>query len=133
MIVLDASAVLELMLRTDAGSELETCLRQPGETLHCPHLLDLEVAHALRRFLLEGRMNRPRAVEALEDLRGLCLLRYPHEPFLDRILELRKNLTAYDAAYVSLAEALGATLLTCDVGLARTPGHRAKVELVPVS
>ena len=91
-------------------------------TLHCPHLLDLEVAQVLRRHS-RGHMTEPRVREAIEDLRDLPLTRYAHEPFLDRIWELRENLTAYDGAYVALAETLGAILLTSDARLARTFGH----------
>ena len=131
MIVLDASTVLELLLRTDAASEIETRALRPGMTLHCPHLLDLEVVQVLRRFARGNEMSESRVREALEDLRSLPLTRYPHQPFLDRIWELRENLTAYDGAYVALAEALDATLLTSDARLARTSGHQAMVELVP--
>ena len=131
MIVLDASAVLELVLRTDASSEIENRVRRPGMTLHCPHLLDLEVAQVLRRHARGKHRVEPRLREALEDLRDLPLTRYAHEPFLDRIWELRENLTAYDGAYVALAEALGARLLTSDARLARTSGHQASIELVP--
>lgn len=130
MIVPDASAVLELVLRTHAAPEIERRVLQQGVTLHCPHLLDLEVAQVLRRYVLAKEVSEPRARQALEDLEALALTRYSHVLFLDRIWELHVNLTAYDASYVALAEALGATLLTSDARLASAPGHQAKVELV---
>lgn len=130
MIVPDAAVVLELILRTDLAAEIELHMFQPRVSLHCPHLLDLEVAQVLRRYVLAGEISKPRALEALEDLKALALIRYAHAPFLDRIWELHTNLTAYGASYVALAEALGATLLTADARLAGAPGHQAMVEVV---
>lgn len=129
MIVVDASVVLEVLLRTPAAAALEERVLGSGETLHVPHLLDLEVAQVLRRYLAGGALEAERGAEALTDLADLPLERYPHAPFLGRIWQLRANLTAYDAAYVALAEALDATLLTRDAGLASAPGHAARVEL----
>jgi predicted nucleic acid-binding protein len=129
MIVLDASAALEWLLQTDAGLRVDARI-SAGETLHAPHLLDIEVAQVLRRFVLAGAVRPPRAAEALEDLMDLAVVRYPHDVFRWRVWALRDNLTAYDAAYVALAEALDATLVTCDARLAEAPGHHARVEVL---
>ena len=128
MIVIDASAVLELLLTTSTGAQIEQRVFSTGETLHAPHLLDLEVVQVLRRYSVAGDMSPQRAQEALRDLADLPLARYPHDLFLFRIWELRHNLTAYDAAYLALSEALAAPLVTCDARLASAPGHRARVE-----
>ncbi len=128
MIVIDASAVLELLLITSTGAQIERRVFSTGETLHAPHLLDLEVVQVLRRYSVAGDMSPERAQEALRDLADLPLARYPHDLFLFRIWELRHNLTAYDAAYLALAETLAALLVTCDARLASAPGHRARVE-----
>jgi predicted nucleic acid-binding protein len=129
VIVVDASAALELLLRTPGASTVERRLFSANETLHAPHLIDIEVAHVLRRYALAGDMSAQRGHEALEDLADLSLRRYPHEVFLPRVWELRANLSAYDAIYVALAEALDAPLFTRDRRLAGAPGHRARVEL----
>ncbi|MGH9361660.1 MAG: type II toxin-antitoxin system VapC family toxin [Thermoanaerobaculia bacterium] len=130
MIVVDASALLEFLLRTARGARLAERLRAPDSSTHVPHLLDLEAAQVLRRYVRRGEIHSERAWQALDILRDLPLLRYPHDPLLPRIWELRENLTAYDAAYVALAEALDATLLTGDERILRAPGHAARVELV---
>ena len=101
----------------------------PGESLHVPHVMDLEVLHALRRHTLLGTLSRERGAEALEDLKNIAFVRYPHATFVDRIWSLKNNLTAYDAAYVALAEALDATLVTMDARRAQAPGIRAAVEV----
>ena len=98
--------------------------------MHAPHLLDVEVTQVLRRHAAQGAIAASRAEEALQDLLDLRLRRYPHRFFLRRVWELRDNLTAYDALYVALAEALDATLLTCDGKLALAPGHHARVEVI---
>jgi len=130
MIVVDASILLEFLLRTGAAAEIQGRIMRPGLTLHCPHLLDVEVTQVLRRFSLAGQLETDRALQVLEDLRDLPLTRYPHEPFLGRIWELRRNLSAYDATYIALGEVLRATVLTHDAKLAKAPGHAASVELV---
>jgi predicted nucleic acid-binding protein len=130
MIVLDASAVLELLLGTPAGRGVAERIAAPAETLHAPHLVDLEVAQVLRRFQREGDLDEARGREALAALRALDVARYPHDVLLPRIWQLRDVVTAYDAAYLALAEALAAPLLTADARLARTRGHRARVELL---
>jgi predicted nucleic acid-binding protein len=130
MIVLDASAVLELLLVTERGRVIADRIADPALGLHAPHLLDVEVAQALRRLVQQGELGQADARVALEELSALDLERHAHEPLLERIWALRKNLTAYDAAYVALAEALDATLLTCDGKLARAPGLGRRVDLI---
>ena len=130
MIVTDASVILELLLRTPAADRVATRLFDAGETLHAPHLLDVEVAQVLRRYAGRGEVSAARGRLTLGLLARLPIERYAHEPLLERVWALRVNLTAYDAAYVALAEALGATLLTRDERLASAPGTRATIELV---
>ena len=130
MIVVDASAALELFLNTPLAAQVAKRLFSRGETLHAPHLIDLEVAQVLRRWERAGEIAPARAEEAFEDLADLPLARYSHLLLLPRVWELRHNATAYDAAYLALAETLGATLLTRDAALASIPGHGARVEVV---
>jgi predicted nucleic acid-binding protein len=130
LIVVDASALLEVLLGTSVASGLAERLFAEGETLHAPHLLDVEVAQVLRRYALAGTFSADRGAEALEDLADFPIARYPHQPFLSRIWELRHNITAYDAAYLALAEALAAPLVTRDAKLASTTGHQARIELI---
>jgi predicted nucleic acid-binding protein len=130
VIVVDASALLEVLLNTPVSSGIAERLFGGNDTLHAPHLLDLEVAQVLRRYTLSGEMTTARGDQALEDLADLPLNRYPHDIFLSRIWALRRNLTAYDAAYLALAEALDAPLVTRDAALARAPGHHARVEVL---
>jgi predicted nucleic acid-binding protein len=130
VIVVDASALLEVLLNTSASDGIADRLFGRGDTLHAPHVLDLEVAQVLRRYNLSGEIDAERSEEALQDLADLPLNRYPHDVFLFRIWALRQNLTAYDAAYIALAEALDAPLITRDAALARASGHRARVELI---
>ncbi len=129
MIVVDASALLEVLLRTPAATAVEDRLFAPGQTLHTPHLLDVEVAQVVRRYAANGDIDGERGRLALVDLADLPLRRYPHDFLLPRVWELRNNLTAYDAAYVALAEALDAPLLTRDRRLAAAVGHHAKIDL----
>lgn len=130
MIVADASAILELLLRTPFGAAVEARLFRPNETVHVPALLDLEVAQVLRRYVARGDLAEPRARASLDLLVAFPMERYSHEPLVRRIWKLRDNLTAYDAAYVALAEALRAPLLTCDSKLAAAPGTKARIELI---
>lgn len=127
MIVVDASVVVELLLDSPRG---ERARSRMSDTVHAPHLLDLEVAQSLRRYERLGQIAPERARGALEDLSEMLIERYPHDPLLPRIWALRRNATAYDAAYLALAEALDATLLTADTKMASVPGHRARVEVV---
>ena len=130
MIVVDASALIEVLLGTSAASCLAERFFAEGETLHAPHLIDLEVTQVLRRYALAGTFSAERGTEALEDLSGFPIVRYPHQPFLSRIWNLRHNVTAYDAAYLALAEAIDAPLVTRDAKLASAAGHQARIELM---
>jgi len=130
MTVLDASAAIEWLLRTPAGIGLDARLFSDADTLHAPHLLDIEVAQVLRRYVRTRVITAQRAEEALEDLLDLSLTRYPHDVMLGRVWQLRDNLTAYDAAYVALAEALDASLITCDRKLRSASGHEARIEVI---
>ena len=100
-----------------------------AESLHAPHLVDVEVANGLRRAVATGLIGTDRALDALVDLDAMPIVRYPHGELLGRAWELRDKLSVYDAVYVTLAELLGAPLLTCDRRLARAPGILASVEL----
>jgi predicted nucleic acid-binding protein len=130
LIVLDASAILEVLLSTPAAPLVYGRLSVDGETLHAPHLLDLEVLQVLRRYCANGEITLDRAEQAVADYLDLPITRYSHDVFVFRIWELRRNLTAYDGAYVALAEALSAPLLTRDRKLAGTSGHRAVIEVL---
>ena len=130
MIVIDASALLEVLLRAPAAAALEERMFAPSETLHAPHLIDVEVAQVIRRYATKGEVDPERGRMALFDLADMPLHRYPHDILLPRIWNLRNNLTAYDAAYVALAEALDAPLLTRDRRLAAPGMHQARIELV---
>ncbi|MFH1572846.1 MAG: type II toxin-antitoxin system VapC family toxin [Acidobacteriota bacterium] len=130
MIVPDASAVLELLLNTARAPRIAARLFAPDESLHAPHLLDIEVAQVLRRYCRSGELHSVRARAALRDFIDLRLHRYPHDLFLGRIWQLRDNLTAYEAVYVALAEVLDAPLVTCDRRLASASGHDAAIEII---
>ena len=131
MIVLDASVVVDLILNVDpiAMRIAERIVHEtPG--LCAPHLLDAEVGQVLRRFCLRGDVTAGRAIHALGDFRALPITRYPHTPLLERSFALRDNATVYDALYLSLAEGLGAPLLTRDSALGTVPGCTARVEVI---
>ena len=130
MIVLDASVMVEVLLRTNASGVIESRIFDTGETLHAPHLIDVEVTHVLRRYTLHGNLDPAIAKEALVDLGGFPIARYPHTIFLERIWDLRANLSAYDSTYVALSEGLDATLLTRDRRLAASPVHNVVVECI---
>jgi predicted nucleic acid-binding protein len=130
LIVVDASALIEVLLRTPAARAVENHLFAAGQTLHAPHLLDIEVAQVIRRYAAKGEIAGERGRAALADLYDFPLQRYPHDFLLPRVWGLRNNLTAYDAVYVALAEALDAVLLTRDQRLAAGAAHHAGVELL---
>jgi predicted nucleic acid-binding protein len=130
VIVLDASAVLELLLGTPAGLEVGARLVDASVALHAPHLIDIEVAQVLRRYVREAQLTAEDAAAAVTDLRDLNLTRHAHEPLLGRIWDLRDNFSAYDAVYVALAEVLDASLITCDRRLAHAPGMKKRAILI---
>jgi predicted nucleic acid-binding protein len=130
VIVVDASAMLEFLLQTPLGARVETRLFRDGEEFHSPHLVDVEVTQGLRRLVRSGEITAARAADALADLVDLDLHRHVHLDLLARAWQLRENVTVYDAMYLALAEALDATVITCDVPLANAPGHRARIEAV---
>jgi predicted nucleic acid-binding protein len=132
VIVVDASALIEALLQSPAAPAVEERLLQSGETIHAPHLIDIEVAHALRRLAITRQVAPARCREAFRYLSDFGLIRHPHDFLLPRIWELRDNLTAYDATYVALAEILGARLVTRDRRIAAAAGLRAQVDLVQV-
>ena len=125
MIVLDASVIVEFLGNGPLAASLLRELAESGEYFIVPHLLDVEVTSALRRLVAGKRIDSSRSEELLEELTLLPAERYSHIPLLGRIWELRHNFTAYDAAYIALAEATGAVLYTFDEKLRK--GHRAQV------
>ncbi len=130
MIVVDASALVELLTRSDRGLRVEARILRPSETLHAPSLIDVEVTQVLRRYVASGQVPEHWARMALEVVGAFPMTRYLHEPLMRRAWELKENVTAYDAAYIALAEALRSPLVTCDARLARAPGLHTAVELV---
>jgi predicted nucleic acid-binding protein len=104
LIVLDASAVVELLLNTENGALVKDRIADPMESLHAPHLLGVEVMQVMRRYVATGSVANDLAEAALDDLAALDVAHYAHEPLLRRVWELRENVTAYDAVYVALAE-----------------------------
>ncbi len=129
MIVLDASAAVEWLLQTTAGHRIEQRIFARADTLHTVHLLDVEFAQVMRRLVREGTLAPGRAQQAIEDLAALRIARYAPVLLLPRIWRLRQNLSAYDAAYIALAEELHAPLITRDRRIAGAPGHAAAVEV----
>jgi len=129
VIVLDASAAFEFLLQTTSGEAISARLSRVAE-VHAPHLLDVELANSLRRGVALGALTGERARQALDDLRVMRIHRYWHVPLLVRVWELRHNYSAYDACYMALAEALDATLLTCDKALASARLRHGQVEVV---
>lgn len=118
MIVLDASAAVEVVLRTELGRRITTPLLEDSAP-SCPHLIDVEVTQALRRMVFSGEMEEARAERALADFTDLPLRRFSHELLLPEVWKLRHNVTPYDAVYVALANLLSVPLWTCDLRLAR--------------
>jgi len=130
VIVVDASAITELLLQTELGTRVERHLYRDDDDVHAPHLLDVEVLSALRRLVRAGEVVAERAEEAIEDLGLLRIIRHGHLDLATRAWELRQNFTAYDAVYLALAEALDATVVTCDRPFGAAPGHSARIEVI---
>jgi predicted nucleic acid-binding protein len=130
VIVVDASALLEFLLQTPLGARVEARLFRDQDEFHAPHLADVEVTQGLRRLVRTGEVSADRAADAIADLADFDLHRHGHLDLLARAWKLRENLTAYDAMYVALAEALDAPIVSCDAPLAKAPGHRAHVEVI---
>jgi predicted nucleic acid-binding protein len=128
MIVLDAPVVVDLLINSARAASLRHDLARHNKPLIVPHLLDVEVASALRKLAAAQRIDSHRSEELLRDLAFLPAERYPHTPLLGRIWELRHNFTAYDAVYIALAEATNSVLYTTDEKL--TNGHRARVRVL---
>lgn len=133
MIVLDASAAVEWLLRREAAEAVAERFRDPDVTVHAPSLIGVEVAAALRGLVMAGHMTAARASTALADLTSTGIALHDPTPLLPRAWELRDNLTPYEAVYVALAEVLDAALVTCDARIARAPGLRAAVDVVPTT
>ena len=130
MIVIDASALLELVLRSALADRIAERALAASASLHAPHLLDIEATHVLRRMVQRKDISANRAEVALADFSDLRIERHSHQGLLVRVWQLRDAMTAYDGSYVALAEALDAPLLTCDGRLARASGHHARIELI---
>ena len=130
MIVLDASAAVEFLLATERGERVAGRIGSRDESLHSPHVLDLEVASAMRRWVRQGRIPAARAGALLEDLLDMPVVRYPHDVLLPGIWALRSHASAYDAAYLVLARSLPAPVVTCDARMTGIPGHGAIVEVI---
>jgi predicted nucleic acid-binding protein len=131
LIVVDASAVLEFFAGAAPDEKLRRRILTTGAV--APELLDIEIAHVLRRMAARGDIPDADAEEALRDITEAPIARTPHRPLVPRIWELRHAVTAYDAAYIALAEALDAPLVTTDAKLAGSNGHDAVIELFPTS
>ena len=130
MIVVDASVLVTALASDELDGDRHRD-RLMGERLVAPHLIDVEVVAAWRRLAGSGRLEEQRLQLARTDLRSLAIERVPHGPLLERVWELRANLTPYDATYVALAEMLDAPLVTADTKLAGAPGLRCTVEVLP--
>ena len=129
MIVIDTSAVLRAL--ADETPDIALQKRMIMTRMHVPHLIDAEVLNALRGLVLGRKISVDRATDARRDFAALSLTRYPIRDLGDRIWALRDNLTAYDACYVALAEALDCPLVTSDAELAEAAGHFAQIEVYP--
>ena len=133
ILVVDASALGEYLLGTEQATAVEEALRRPDSDLHAPALCDVEVTAILRRALRGGLLSAGRATDAVIDLVDLPLTRHGHLALLGRILALRDNFSAYDAAYVALTEQLGGELLTADSGLARAVREHSSISVIDAS
>ncbi len=130
MIVLDASAAVDVLLNIGASARIRARIEaEDYDGIRVPHLFEVEILHTLRREYLRGLLSDERSEIALNRLSTMKLTHHPHTPFIERVWELKDNVTAYDASYIALAETLDAPLITTDGRLARSSGHRARVEL----
>ncbi len=125
MIVLDASVVVELLSNGRLAPAIRNELKDFRDLVLVPFLLDVEVLSAFRRLSGMYRLDSHRMQQVLSALASLPVDRCAHLPLLDRVWELRHNFTSYDAVYIALAEATGATLYTLDAKLSK--GHHAPV------
>ncbi len=135
MLVVDASALAELLLGRRAAGRVEEHLAEHEFDLHAPHLIDLEVLSALRRLVASGDATAERGDEAVADFLDLAVERYPHDVLAPRIWQLRENFSPYDAAYVALAESLtdeAVPLLTADAPLGRAVRKHLKIAVLLV-
>lgn len=130
MIVVDASALLEVLLQTSLGARVEARLFRDDDELHAPHLVDAEVVQGLQRLVRAGEVSSGRAGEAIADLVDLDIHRHAHLDLLGRAWTLRDNIPVYDAMYLALAEAIEAPMVTCDSPLGKAPGHHARIEVI---
>lgn len=130
MIVLDASAAIELLLAMSLGAQVTEVLADPDQVVVAPHLLDLEIMQVLRRLESSGALTRARASDAFHDFKQLDITRYAHDALADRVWQLRGHVTAYDAAYIALTETVDASLVTCDSKLAKAGGHYAQIHVI---
>ena len=128
MVVIDASALIEYLFDAARYPRIDEIIAT--RELHAPHLIDAEIVHGLRSAVIGKRVDAPRALAALEDFAALTIQRYSIEPLLTRMWALRQNITAYDAAYVALAESLALPLVTRDRRLAQSAGHAARIEYI---
>lgn len=129
MIVVDTSALVALLAEDPAPQAVDERLAADSD-LHAPHLLDVEFVHALRAMVRRGTLTSARAEAAFIGFDALTITRYPHVGLRERMWQLRENLTAYDASFVALSEALDVPLITADARLARADGHHAEIELL---
>jgi predicted nucleic acid-binding protein len=133
MLVIDASAVTELVLGRRSGALVADVILEHEGDMHAPHLIDVEVLSALRRLVASRAATPSRADDALADFQDLTIERYPHDVLVRRVWELRENFSAYDAVYVALAEALtesGVPLLTADRRLGRAVRKHTDVDVL---
>ena len=129
MLVVDASVIAPAV--ADGGRDGDLCRAAiRGQTLLAPDLLRIEVLSVIRKHATAGRLTNRQANDAIDDLLALPITVYPTAALLRRTWALRGNVTAYDACYVALAEALGARLLTADAKLANAPGPRCRFTLI---
>jgi predicted nucleic acid-binding protein len=124
------AALLEFLLQTPLGTRVEARIFRDRDEFHSPHLADVEVIQGLRRLVRTGEVSHDRAADVIADLTDFDLHRHPHLDLLTRAWRRRENVTAYDAIYIPLAEALDAPIVTCDAPLGRAPGHRVHIEVI---